>query len=278
METLQDAAEAELDALEYLVWTLSEPMESGDSHTSAPSQAAPTPAMTTGSSPEPAKAPDNGAEQNSPTPAPPAEPTEGTAEQVPPTPSESQPAGETPAAPEGPMSPAPGETDGMQPSPREELALSVKASEDALEDVEQSIEEIVNDKSAEYLEDLKNFDSEFRDFLDEWTRFYSGFIYWRATDGECDRAEVAQELARFSQQAGELARKAQALPQSGYLVPVYALAVEASEREGGAFRALANSWTPFAVDAFKALEDERVNASRLRRQSSIALEELRSRR
>lgn len=286
VETLQDAAEAELDALEYLVWTLSEPMESGDSNTSGPSQATSTTAMTAGSFQEPVKAPENGTGQNSlatqaPTPAPPAEPAKdpaiGTDEQVPATPPEPQPTQGTPAAPEAQTSHMPGETNAMELSPREELAAVIKASEDALKDVEQSIEEIVNDKSTEYLEDLKNFDSEFRDFLGEWNRFYSGFNYWRATDGECDRVGVAQELASFSQQAGGLARKVQDLPQSGYLVPVYALVVEASEREGGAFRALANSWTPFAVDAFKALEDERVNATRLRRQASIALEELRTR-
>ena len=153
----------------------------------------------------------------------------------------------------------------------------MEQSEAALAEVEQSIEEIVNDKSAEYLEDLKDFDGEYLGFVDEWNQFYEGFTDWRATDGGCDQVEVTQELARFSRQAGELARKARDLPQSGYLVPVYTLMVDASEREEGAFRTLANSWTPFATDVFKAVDEERVSANRLRQQANIALEELRSR-
>ena len=67
------------------------------------------------------------------------------------------------------------------------------------------------------------------------------------------------------------------LPQSGFLVPVYALTVEAAERESGAVRTLASSWTPFAVDAFKAVDEARVASARLRRQASIALTELSAR-
>ena len=58
---------------------------------------------------------------------------------------------------------------------------------------------------------------------------------------------------------------------------MYNFLVEAAERERGTIRALRNSWRPFTVDAFIAAERERDNADRLRREASIALEELLSR-
>ena len=76
---------------------------------------------------------------------------------------------------------------------------------------------------------------------------------------------------------GELGRKVRGLPQSSYLLPMYNLLVEAAAREEGAIRALRNSWRPFTVDAFKAVDQERLNANRLRRQADTGLQELRDR-
>ena len=42
-------------------------------------------------------------------------------------------------------------------------------------------------------------------------------------------------------------------------------------------RALYNSWRPFAIDAFAAVDQERANADRLRQQANTALQELRAR-
>ena len=84
-------------------------------------------------------------------------------------------------------------------------------------------------------------------------------------------------LNEYSQRAAELARSVRALPQTGLLLPVYVLVAEASERDSNAMRTLANTWTPFAVDSFKAVDEERVASGRLRRQASIALEELQNR-
>ena len=47
-----------------------------------------------------------------------------------------------------------------------------------------------------------------------------------------------------------------------------------AEREEGAIRTLRNSWQPFTVDAFIAVEQERANAARLRRQASASLQGL----
>ena len=88
---------------------------------------------------------------------------------------------------------------------------------------------------------------------------------------------MLQSLDQFNLRIGELGRKVRDLPQSSYLLPMYTLLVEATEREEGAIRTLRNSWRPFTVDAFKAVDQERVNANRLRRQAGIGLQELRDR-
>jgi hypothetical protein len=225
IETLQDASEIELEKLEYLAESLSEPPDSRSANTPVPTQVV----------------------------------TEGVPEAS---------AGD-PDASDGPQE--------IALSPAEELNAAIERSEAALEAVEKSIEEIVNDKSAENLEDLKGFGVQYRVFVHEWNQFYEGFSDWRATEGGCDRVEAGMRLTEFSRQAGGLARQVRDLPQSGFLLPVYTLMVEAAEREEGAFRTLASSWTPYAVDVFKAVDEERVASGQLRRQASIALEGLRNR-
>ena len=166
---------------------------------------------------------------------------------------------------------------GRDISPREELAATIEGTEATLEELQQSITEFIEDDSARQLEDLHAFDEELDGFVDTWNQFYEGFTDWRFSEGGCDRVAVSVDLAQFSRQASELAAEVRDLPQSGPLVSVYGLVAEAAERETGAFRTLSNSWTPFAVDVFKAVDDERVHASALRRQAGIALEELRNR-
>ena len=238
IETLQDAAEIELEKLEYLAESLSEPPDSKSADIPVPT---PAPAARTSSE----------------------ESTQVVTEGVP------EASAGDPDASDGPQE--------IALSPAEEFNAAIEESEAALEEVEKSIEEIVNDKSAENLEDLKGFGLQYRVFVHEWNQFYEGFSDWRATDGGCDRVEAGMRLTEFSRQAGRLARQVRGLPQSGFLLPVYTLMVEAAEREEGAFRTLASSWTPYAVDVFKAVDEERVASGQLRRQVSIALEELRNR-
>ena len=245
IETLQDVAEAELAALEYLLDTLAQPSGSATGTIRFTATTVSLPAQS---------------------PEPPSGPAVEPSQEAQPTPTEPAPA-----------EPAPTMEPSAPPSPAEELAAAIEESEEALLDVEEAIEEIVNDKSAEYLEDLHGFDVEFEGFVDEWSRFHAGFAEWRATDGGCDRVGVTLGLGGLSRQVGDLARQVRGLPQAGFLLPVYTLMVEAAEREAIAFRTLANSWTPFSVDAFRAVDEERVGADRLRQQASIALEELRSR-
>ena len=125
---------------------------------------------------------------------------------------------------------------------------------------------------------MDDFNAAYLKLVAQWDAFHDGYDEWRKTDGGCDRAETLEELGRFSRDMADLGSQVRAMPQSGFLLPVYTLLAEASEREEGAMRALYNSWRPFTVDAFIAVDEERANAARLRRQANIGLQELRDRR
>jgi hypothetical protein len=261
IDELQDAAEVELAALEFLAESPSSKSTTSEDEDEDVDASVPAAAPT--SAPAPAG-----------TPVPIGTPTPGPTEPGPADPTKLAPASPVPT--EEPST-AMSETQEEELSPKEIFAAIVEESEAVLEAVAQEIEEIVDDKSAENLADLQRFDVQLQRFVAEWEQFYEDFIEWRASDGGCNRVEVGQELTQFSQRAEGLAREVRNLPRSGFLPPVYTLVVEAGERESGAIRTLANSWTPFAVDVFKAVDEERVNAGRLRRQASIALQELRNR-
>ena len=193
------------------------------------------------------------------------------------------PAPATPEAPQaegqdGPAAPATNDTPMESAlSPQDELDAAVSESLESLEDTSQTIAETVEDKSAEYLADVNNFNAEYSGLVREWSSFHGQFSDWRERNGGCDQVEVSGELEQFSQGAGELSRQARDLPQAGFLLPIYSLVVEAAERDETAMRTLSNSWRPFAVDVFRAVDEERLGADRLRRQASIALQELRER-
>ena len=50
--------------------------------------------------------------------------------------------------------------------------------------------------------------------------------------------------------------------------------VDAAQREEEALRILRNTWRPFAKNAYRALDQERDNAVRLRRQANVGVQEL----
>ena len=259
VDQLQEAAEDQTAALQFLADFPPDLTEDEDEKDTA---GAPTPTARVASA-TPAPAPQVPQASAAPAATAPADPAAQAA------PAAAQEAAEPEATPEeGPV---------KKLSPLEEMAAAIDNTEALLEELGQSIEAIVNDKSAENLLDLEKFDTSFRQLAGKWGQFYEAYDEWRSTDGGCDRVEVAKDLTAFSQQAQALARTVRDLPRSGFLVPVYSLTVEAAESESGAIRTLANSWTPFAVDAFKAVDEERVSAGRLRSQAGIALEELRSR-
>ncbi len=146
--------------------------------------------------------------------------------------------------------------------------------ESLLRQVNETIGSLKSSDPEALLAELENFDSHYRKLLNEWDAFHQRYNEWRGTDGGCDRIEVLQSLDRFNLRLRELGGQARDLPQSSYLLPMYTLLVEGIAREEGAIRALRNSWRPFIVDAFKAVDQERLNIDRLRRQADIGLQEL----
>ena len=159
----------------------------------------------------------------------------------------------------------------------ETLEQAIKDSRAALKEVEVTIDNALDGSAEEDLQDVQEFGDKFEIVLPAWDAFHEQYNNWRRTEGGCNRTEVLQALGQFNLRMTEISRRVGDLPQSGYLLPMYNLLVEAAEREEGAIRALKNSWQPFTVDAFIAAERERDNADRLRREASIALEELLSR-
>lgn len=146
-----------------------------------------------------------------------------------------------------------------------------------LEQVSGSIAMLLESDPEVMVSDIDDFDGRYQDLLVEWNAFHDRYNNWRRTDGGCNQTEVIQALDRFNLRLGELGRQVRDLPQSSYLQPIHTLLVEALAREEGSIRALRNTWRPFTVDAFKVVDQERLNADRLRRQADIALQELRDR-
>lgn len=188
-------------------------------------------------------------------------------------PEEVRDTGGAPVAP-GAVNGATGES---APSPLEELEAAVEGSMESLEDIGRTIEETVEDKSAEYLADVETFNTEYRSLVREWDAFHREFNDWRENNGGCDQVAAAGDLEQFSQRASALGRQVRNLPRAGILLPIYSLVVDAAGRDEAAMRTLYNSWRPFAVDAFRAVDEERTAAGRLLLQASFALEELRAR-
>ena len=153
----------------------------------------------------------------------------------------------------------------------------MRGVETTLKELSREIEESLDRSAVADLEELREFIRDYKKLVAEWDAFHEGYNEWRRTEGGCDRSEVLQSLGQFDTRLGELGLQVRDLPQPGYLLPIYNLLVEAVEGEEGAVRALRNSWQPFAVDAFIAVERERDNGNRLRREANSALEELRSR-
>ena len=164
------------------------------------------------------------------------------------------------------------------------LVALLDATDAAFEESEASrrrvarmIDEILEGDSVEKLADVESFQSYYEKLIMEWDASLQKYDDWRSTEGGCDRVAVAESLSQFNLRFGELGRKVRGLPQSGLLLPMYTLMVQAVDGEEVAMRTLHNSWRPFTVDAFRAADSERMNSDRLRRQAGIALRELRER-
>ena len=154
---------------------------------------------------------------------------------------------------------------------------SVEEGETALKQTARTLRSIADVDVEESLGELAAFNSEHRRLRSAWDDFHDEYNAWRESEGGCNRADVIGELHHFSLQMSSLARDARALPQTGFLLPMYTLMVEAAEREETAMRTLRYTWQPFTVDAFKGLHEQRIVTDGLRRETAIGLEELKTR-
>ena len=159
-------------------------------------------------------------------------------------------------------------------APMDAIITGVEAT---LKEISDTIDHALDQGAAEDLEEIQVFIVDYERLIEKWDAFHQGYNDWRRTEGGCDRREVLQSLDEFNIRIGDFVRRVRNLPQSGYLLPIHNLLVEAAEREEGAVRALRNSWQPFTVDAFIAVDRERDAANALRGEAKVALEELRNR-
>ena len=157
------------------------------------------------------------------------------------------------------------------------MGTVIEDVEETLDEVNEMIKEILDRDAADDLEKVQDFIGNYQALLEAWDGFHQEYASWQRSEGGCDRSRVLSSLGEFDQRAGEIGLGVRDLPRTGYLLPMYNLLVEAAEREEGAIRTLRNSWQPFTVDAFIALDRERDTVSRLRREANIALQELQER-
>ncbi len=159
----------------------------------------------------------------------------------------------------------------------EALDMVTDANAKVLKSANRSIEDLADSDAEEGLAELQVFDTEYARLTRAWDAFHDRYNDWRKSDAGCDRAQVVQDLEEHSLQIAEIARDVRNLPSTGSLLPIYSLLTEAAARDEDAIRTLRYTWQPFAVDAFKAVHQERTNTESLRRQAEIAVQELANR-
>ena len=159
----------------------------------------------------------------------------------------------------------------------EKLEASVAASADALKDAGRTIKDLADPDAGKGIGELDTFNTEYARVVNAWDDFHDDFSEWRGSGAGCDSGKVVQGLDDFSVRMGQLARDVRGLPSAGYLLPIYDLLTEAAARDENAVRSLRYTWQPFTIDAFKAVDRERIDTNDLRRQADIAVQELQNR-
>ena len=150
----------------------------------------------------------------------------------------------------------------------------VQESQDKLKETEKELKDLTEDGPAKDTAAVQDFAREFDELLASWNGFHRDFDDWMDSEGGCDRSEVIQTLGEMSVEFGSLADRVRDLPTASYLRPMIGLVVEAAEGEEGALRVLRNTWRPFGADVYKALDRQRADAGRSRRQASVGVQEL----
>ena len=150
----------------------------------------------------------------------------------------------------------------------------VDDNQGTLKKTEKELKDLTGNGGAKDTAAIEDFAREFDDLVENRNRFHRDFDDWMDSEGGCDRSEVIQTLGDLSLEFARLADQARDLPTASYLRPMGGLVVEAAEREEEALRVLRSSWRPFGADVYKALDEERADAGRLRRQASVGVQEL----
>ena len=154
------------------------------------------------------------------------------------------------------------------------IDATVKATDKVIEEIEDDLKGILEDSSADKLEDIDAFEKEFDLLTADWDAFHDQYYDWLRTEGGCDRREVADALGKFLLEFGDLSSQVSDLPQASFLRPMNDALLEAADRESAALRGLRNTWRPFATDIYRGFDQERSNAGKLRRQADIGVQEL----
>lgn len=170
-----------------------------------------------------------------------------------------------------------GEGDDAKLPDFKKTAASVKASEGALGDLADVIDDVSVEDTADALADITAFDLEYDRLLQTWDKFHSDYNDWRGDDGGCDRVEVLESLNEFSVGVDAVGDGVRSLPKSGYLQPVHRVLVGAIEGEEDAFRSLRDTWQPFTLDALRAVDRARTMSDTRRSEADIIIVELENR-
>lgn len=147
-------------------------------------------------------------------------------------------------------------------------------SDDVREQVDDELKSILDDSSADKIGDIDAFRQDYDLLVQNWAAFHDEYNGWRRTEGGCNRVEVANRLGEFGLRFANISKRVNNLPQASFLRPMGDSLVEAAQREEEALRILRNTWRPFATDAYRALDQERSNSGRLRRQAGVGVQEL----
>ena len=121
---------------------------------------------------------------------------------------------------------------------------------------------------------IEEFQAKSQTLTRAWDTFHDGYSQWRATNGDCDVASVGTALAGFSTQLDGLESLASSMPHAPFLQPMTDSLLQAIQREQEGMRVLRSTWQPYSADNYRALDQERANASQLRRQVQVSVQEL----
>ncbi|MDA0734885.1 MAG: hypothetical protein O2909_09820 [Chloroflexi bacterium] len=150
-------------------------------------------------------------------------------------------------------------------------------SDGVLEQVDDDLKDILEASSSDksdIIGDVDAFRQQYDLLVQDWAAFHDEYNEWRRTEGGCNRVEVSNRLGAFALRFGDISKRVNNLPQASFLRPMGDSLVDAAQREEEALRILRNTWRPFATDAYRALDQERDNARRLRRQAGVGVQEL----